>query len=410
MNKAAACLLWAWLMLVLSAGSGWAQAPEVSASCPCANSINLLIKTYQTQPGFKKLLDAAFANMQQLPPQYPEGNPWIGKDIAFLAAFLEKWCTFLPRINGSHDDGLKYIQDFAWFYYQNPFGKVLVQLSPGREIMQRFVRERGAYMDSKASTKLVAQWLGDPRGEVEDYYLPDSQAAAGGFKSFNEFFTRRLKNQAVSRPQTMPKRDYIIAAPTDCVLNSIPQKIASISAPVTTKGGEALNIVELLGGSKYAAKFVGGTAMSCVLMPNTYHHFHAPVSGKVVEARVVPGVFFGHPDFPKWAPRNGNVGFPGADFTPFEQFQRGYFIFDTGKYGLVAMVPVGLNTISSVIFSPPFDKLTKPVAVERGRELGYFRYGGSLCMLIFEPGHYDSGAVKVRLGNQIGIFDTPTPK
>ena len=285
-----------------------------------------------------------------------------------------------------------------------------VQASPGKEIMQQFVRERGAYMDSKASTAHVADWLADPRIEKEDYLLPDPNAKDGGFKSFNQFFARSLKDQAQSRPQTMPERDYIISAPTDCLMNSIPQVITSIDTPVSTKGREALNILQLLNGSTYAKKFVGGTALSCVLMPNTYHHFHSPVSGKVVEAQVVPGPFYGHPDFPNWAPLGGNVGAPGADFSPFEQFQRGYFIIDTGKYGHVAMVAVGLNTISSVVFNERFTNITKPVPVKRGDQLGNFLYGGSLFMMIFEPGRYASGAVKVRLGNQIGIFDTPAKK
>ena len=395
------------LIGILWAGPALSQA---AAGCPCAKSINKLVQTYNADKNFKELLDKAFANMQQLPADYQKSNPWLGKNVSDLANFLERWCTFLPMIDGSHDDGLKYIEDFAWFYYQNPFGRVFVQASPGKEIMQQFVRERGAYMDSKASTAHVADWLADPRIEKEDYLLPDPNAKDGGFKSFNQFFARSLKDQAQSRPQTMPERDYIISAPTDCLMNSIPQVITSIDTPVSTKGREALNILQLLNGSTYAKKFVGGTALSCVLMPNTYHHFHSPVSGKVVEAQVVPGPFYGHPDFPNWAPLGGNVGAPGADFSPFEQFQRGYFIIDTGKYGHVAMVAVGLNTISSVVFNERFTNITKPVPVKRGDQLGNFLYGGSLFMMIFEPGRYASGAVKVRLGNQIGIFDTPAKK
>lgn len=410
MKRAALCTLGVFFAVVLAANLVLAKDYKVSAACPCAKSITRLLTVYTNDAGFKALLDSAFANMQQLPPQYPKGNPWLGKGIDDLASFLEKWCTFLPQISGSHDDGLKYIQDFAWFYYQNPFGRVFVRLSPGREIMQQFVRERGAWMNGKDSAKVVAQWLKDPRIEKEDYTLPDPKAADGGFKSYNQFFSRVLKDQAASRPQTMPERDYVIAAPTDCVMNSIPQVIGKLDTPVSTKGTEALNIVQLLNGSKYADRFVGGTAMSCVLMPNTYHHYHSPVSGTVIEAQVIPDAFFGHPDFPHWAPSNGNVGFPGADFSPFEHFQRGYFIIDTGKYGLVAMVAVGLNTISSVVFKEPFNNLTKPVAVKRGRELGYFLYGGSLFMMIFEPGRYASGAIQVRLGNQIGVFDTPVKK
>ena len=392
--------------MALTASVALAGAHRVSPQCPCAKSIEKLGQTYRSDSAFKQLLDAAFQNMQQLPPAYPDGNPWLGKDVSDLMRFMEKWCTFLPSISGSHDDGLKYIQDFAWFYYKNPFGRVFVQLSPGREIMQEFVRQRGAFMDSKASLAKVPQWLKDPRIEKEDYLLPDPKAADGGFKSYNEFFSRVLKNQAESRPQTMPKRDYVISAPTDCVMNSIPQVITDIDTRISTKGNESLNVMELLAGSTYAKRFIGGTALSCVLMPNTYHHYHAPVGGKVVEAQVVPGAFFGHQDFPNWAPANGNVGYYGADFNPFGNFQRGYFIVDTGAYGHVAMVAVGLNTISSVVFKDRFKNLTEPVTVKRGDELGYFLYGGSLFIMIFEPGRYKSDAIQVRLGNQIGTFDT----
>ena len=70
------------------------------------------------------------------------------------------------------------------------------------------------------------------------------------------------------------------------------------------------------------------------------------------------------------------------------------------------MVPVGLNTISSIVFEKKFQHITKPVSVERGEELGHFLYGGSLFIMIFEPDMYRSDAIQVRLGNQIGLFDT----
>ncbi len=394
------------MVMLLVATITFAASAKVADDCPCKESINKLVSTYDSDARFNELLNMAFANMQQTPPDYSARNPWIGKKFPNLVAFLEEWCTFLPEIHGSSDSGLKNIQDFALFYYDNPFGVAFVQLAPGRQIMQQFVRERGAYMDSAASTKIIPQWLKDPRIEKEDYVIPNSKAMDGGFKSYNEFFSRNLKDRKQSRPVTMPDRDYVISAPTDCLMNSIPQLITDINTPISTKGNEALNIVELLDGSKYAEKFVGGTALSCVLMPNTYHHYHSPVSGSMVEAKVVEAPFFGHPDFPDWVPNGGNVGAPGANFSPFENFQRGYFVIDTGKYGHVAMVAVGLNTISSVMFKKPFDNLKKPVNVTRGDELGYFLYGGSLFIMIFEPERYESGSVQVRLGNQIGVFDT----
>ena len=162
----------------------------------------------------------------------------------------------------------------------------------------------------------------------------------------------------------------------------------------------------MLGGSKYADKFIGGTALSCVLMPNTYHRYQSPVGGHVVETKIIEDAFFGYDNFPVWAPPNGNIGYYDTYFSQFENFKRGYFIVDTGKYGHVAIIPVGLNTISSIVFNKRFTNVSKPVHVKRGDELGHFLYGGSLVIIIFEPDRYASDAVRVRLGNQIGIFDT----
>ena len=390
-------------LVTLPAG---AIAPTDPPCLPCRDAVQSLLDTYANNPEFHALIDAAFANIQQLPPEYPDGNPWLGKGVQDMADFLCEWCTFLPTAKGSGDTGLQYIQKMAFFYYKNEPAVQVVQTSPGREILQNFAKQRGVFLDSPASTAKVAEWLADPRMEKEDYNLPDPDAPDGGFKSFNEFFSRTFKDQAQSRPQTMPDRDYVISAPTDAIMNSIPQKIVDADTKIPTKGSEALNIREMLGGSPYAEKFVGGTALSCVLMPNTYHHFHAPVGGQMVESKILDGAYYGYDDFPTWVATDGNVGYHGTDFDQFGRFKRGYFIVDTGRYGYVAMVAVGLNTISSIIFKEPFDSVTKPVPVTRGDELGYFLYGGSLFIMIFEPKKFKSDAIQVRLGNQIGVFDT----
>ena len=393
------------LCTVLSFSS--VSATELTKDCPCYGSINALNQAYQNDAVFKFLVDKAFDNMQPVPEGYRKGgNPWIGKSIADLSGFLQEWCTFLPTAKGSSDDGLYYIEQMDLFPYQNPFGAAVFQTSPGKDLFKQFADERGAFLDSPASTKAVAQWLADPRMEKSDYLLPDPKAPDGGFKSYNEFFSRPLKNMSESRPQTMPERDYIIAAPTDALMNSIPMKIVDEKTLVRTKGTQELNIEQLLAGSKHWQKFIGGTALSCILMPNTYHRYHAAVSGQVIETRLVDGALVGMEDFPGFVPTNGNVGYCGADFSAFENYRRGYFIIDTGKYGLVAMVPVGLSTVGSVVFEDKFLKAKGPVPVARGDELGHFLYGGSLVIMIFEPGRYKSDAIQVRLGNQIGTFDT----
>jgi len=94
----------------------FAVASNENANCPCQGSINDLKYYYENDPKFRNLLTSAFKNMQHLPAEYPDDNPWLCKNFSHLVEFLTDWCTFLPTIDGSHDDGLKYIQEFAWFY------------------------------------------------------------------------------------------------------------------------------------------------------------------------------------------------------------------------------------------------------------------------------------------------------
>jgi phosphatidylserine decarboxylase len=65
-----------------------------------------------------------------------------------------------------------------------------------------------------------------------------------------------------------------------------------------------------------------------------------------------------------------------------------------------------LSNIDSIIFNKKYENISKPVPFKRGNELGHFLYGGSLFIMIFEKGKFKSDAIRVRLGNQIGTFDT----
>ena len=409
---------------------------------PCSKALSYLINQYATNPDVPKALDAVAAGLKDLPVGYPE-NPWkkAKNGVELLNLMINnfhEWCVFLPQINGNQDNGLVYIQNFAWFYYQNQAGQDFVQgrnplkptqrLETGKKFTQDFSIQRGAFMWSPESKKYVKQWVDDPRIEIEDYYPKD-------YGSFNDFFSREIKTdpktQTIpSRPATMPlsqypKRDYIVVAPTDCIMNPLVQVLQEKSS-VTRKylenplqydtvldvKGIPISLSDLLTGvpTQYQKTFVGGTGLSCVLMPNTYHHFHSPVNGKIVHAAIAPNNIYGYLDFPNWVPLNGNVGQPGTDFSQFQMFQRGIIIIEV-KYkdlkgkdltGYVASIPVGLDTIGSVVL----DKNIVPgTMVKRGyTRFGSFYYGGSLNILLFSKG-LASGAIQTRMGNQITLFN-----
>ena len=167
-----------------------------------------------------------------------------------------------------------------------------------------------------------------------------------------------------------------------------------------------INVLELLNHSCYAKNFVGGTAISCVLMPANYHRYHTPVSGQIVESMEVPGIYNGITDGEDWF-NHYNVGESTTDFSIFEDFHRAYYIIETEKYGYVAVIPVGLNTISKIVslvsnkstLVPP-DSGLSPIPINKGDELGHFAYGGSLNILLFQKDVFN--AVSVLMGQRLG--------
>ena len=347
-----------------------------------------------------------------------EVNPWAGTTVDFFVAYFADWFTFLPIPGG----GLGKIVPLTFFYLDNQnafyFLNEFQSKSAGateytKEIFnwtREFVIARGKFMDSPESLKYITCWedyLGK-EGTLHEYKMPK-----GGYKDFNQFFTRSFKNVKKSRPISQPTNDSILTSSADSEINYI-QTNLTLTTNLEVKTTQ-INVLDLLNQSTHAEKFVGGTAVSCVLMPNDYHRYHSPVTGTIVESDIVDGIYNGIKDGEHWF-NQGNIGESTTDFSIFEKFHRGYFIIKTKDHGLVAIIPVGLNTISSIIFEdsalvPPSSpgKKTSPKKwkpVTKGDEIGHFAYGGSLNILLFQPGVF--GSVSILMGQRLGELGTPS--
>ncbi len=336
-------------------------------------------------------------------------NPWAGTTVDYFVDYFVGWCTFVPSPTG----GLGKIVPFTYFYLNNKTAYYFINTLKSRrnssvpytkEIFEwniKFIKLHGKFMDSPASLIGIQTWLNDPSIKLQDFIIPE-----GGFKSFNEFFTRKLKPSANARPISFPDDDSVVVASADAEINFIETDLTlTTSLQVKTR---QINVKDLLNNSEYAPNFVGGTAISCVLMPNNYHRYHSPVTGEIVESEEVAGIYNGIKDGEHWF-NQWNVGESSTDFSIFEDFHRAYFIFKTEKYGYVAMIPVGLNTISGIYSSminhhssmvPPG---CPPVPVKKGDELGHFAYGGSLNILLFQKNVFSS--VSVLMGQRLGIMN-----
>jgi phosphatidylserine decarboxylase len=264
---------------------------------------------------------------------------------------------------------------------------------PGLSWANSFVEARGKFMDSPASAKIIEEWLGDELLGNEDFVLPSE-----GFNSFNEFFKRDLRPGA--RPIADVANNAVLVSPADGVINMIANEL-QMDSEIPTKGRMTMSLNELLNDSKYAEKFIGGSAMAIFLMPDNYHHYHAPITGSIVESNEDVGDrLFGMPDMLDMI-NNGNLGY-NKDYSVFENFRHGYFIIKTETYGYVAMIPIGLQTVGSVVFEDEYKNIkdSNPIKVYKGKKLGHFAYGGSTVLLIFEKNRLNS--ISVQQGQSIG--------
>lgn len=224
----------------------------------------------------------------------------------------------------------------------------------------------GEFLDSPASAAGIASFASLPSYNVDDYIPGPS-----GWQTFNQFFAREMRPG--KRPIDAPNDDGVIVSPADAIfMGAHPIDDAST---ITVKG-VPWRIAELLEGSAYADAFKGGIYAHSFLRVTDYHRYHVPVAGIVREVRNVHGRVY--IDVVK--NEDGTLSGANGDTYQFNQ-ERGFVVIESPEVGLVAMVPVGMTFISSVVLEPRVgDELRK------GDEFGYFQFGGSDMVMLFQEG------------------------
>jgi len=133
--------------------------------------------------------------------------------------------------------------------------------------------------------------------------------------------------------------------------------------------------------SEYEEDFANGTFTHAFLNVNDYHRYHFPVSGVVKEVRIIPA---GNPIGGRlwWDAENNRYAYDPSAKTGWQTLEtRGCVIVDTEEYGLVALLPIGMVVVGSVNFE---DHIQPGARVQKGDMLGYFQFGGSDFIMIFQ--------------------------
>ena len=236
----------------------------------------------------------------------------------------------------------------VWLY-NNPVGEATMWALGKRKLVSSIY---GNMMDRPSSTKKIEPF-------VEEFDIDMSAVQPKEFNSFNDFFIRKLKNDA--RP--VDTNSTIAVSPADGKLMAY----ADISNNDFIIKGYRFNISTFLNNAGLAQNYLDGTLVIIRLAPPDYHRFHFPISGSVSAATLIDGDYY-------------SVN-PLALRKRTEIFclnKREYTIVTNPLFGEVIMAEVGATMVGSIVqtYSGNF--------VNKGEEKGYFKFGGSTVVLLFE--------------------------
>ena len=245
-------------------------------------------------------------------------------------------------------------------------------------LMPKLAMTRLAGLVASAEWGSVTTWV--IKRFVKRYNVNMNEAANADpahYKSFNEFFTRPLKDGV--RPLSCSEW----VCPVD---GAISQCGAIERDQIFQAKGHHYSTRALVGGdAALAAQFQNGQFATLYLSPRDYHRIHMPMAGKLLRMVHVPGDLFSvNPTTAR--------GVPGL----FARNERVVCEFETEK-GPMVLVLVGATIVGSMAtvwhgqVNPPrpgtvreWRYESQDVRLQKGEEMGRFLLGSTVVMLFPE--------------------------
>ncbi|TQF71406.1 phosphatidylserine decarboxylase [Pseudoalteromonas luteoviolacea] len=354
----------------------------------CDTHINKLTALFEQNPQYKYLYLGALSelcietNIKRRKEVASYWLPYLYQQSGYtLTHFFKKWLTYTPTPSNPGE----YIE--YWDYLVNTeTGLQLANQPPFKNWFKKFLNCHGKWINSTDSITTLPEWVKytgtkEHPFDINNYELPDPKSPTGGFKSFNQFFLRNLK------PNQRPEAEAPVIAPCDGGIFFLTQESKNVgkhqSYLLPNKSGDEFNLIEAIPG--YGRLFVGGPLLDALLWFTDYHHFHAPVTGTVIEQGLYPGSY--NYDFDDFDPNDpyGPLAPSNSDkagwYQKLAKHQRYVWVIKTERLGLVAMVAIGFWGVGSIT-----NAISTGEKIQSGQYMGHFGYGGSSIVLAFEPG------------------------
>jgi len=347
-----------------------------------------LINLIESNPDIGTMLEESIAKAKQINPD-PQTNPV--QNLSDYYNFIDSESELIPQdvlndpANLTRD---QILQNICYFYFlvdqtlpelenKGLFNNTIQYYEPFSTWLRRFADTWGMFLDTEESwnNETYQQFYDDPIYGLQGPWYESSS----NWSTFNRFFSRYLASPD-QRPINSSNNTSVVVSPAD----SVPQGTWAISNNSTIDGGLQVKLVryysieDLLGNdSEYKDAFANGVLTHTFLNVNDYHRYHFAVGGKIVDKRsITQNVAL------EVAWNSTENKYDPIDSTGWQFSQtRGYVIVDTEKYGLVALIPMGMAQVSSVNFE---NDVVVGSTHEKGKMLGNFLFGGSDFVMLFQ--------------------------
>lgn len=215
----------------------------------------------------------------------------------------------------------------------------------------KFVSDLGGwYMNSSLSKRRIAPFIKENKIDMSQY-------AQREFKSYNDFFTRKI----VDGKRPFLADDNVLISPADSKLSCY--KIDQDSRFMIKDTRYSLG--ELLEDDELAKEYMNGYWMIFRLTVDDYHRYSFIDDGKIIGNKYIKGRFH-------------TVNPIANDYYPiYKQNSRSYTIIESKNFGKMIQMEVGAMMVGRIV---NHDKKQ----CFKGEEKGYFEFGGSTVIILLK--------------------------
>ena len=232
----------------------------------------------------------------------------------------------------------------ANFLYKNILGRIILKLAT-----KRFVSKIvGRYMNKKKSTKYIDNFIKDNNIDMSDYNDIE-------YKSFNDFFSRKIKDG--KRSFSGSKNDFCAPSDSKVTVHEITEDKEFIIK------NKKYTLERILRDNNLAKEYKNGYFIVFRLSVDDYHRYAYIDNGKMIKRKEINGKFH----------TVGPIAF--EKFKVYEENQRVYEVLKTENFKEIIQMEVGAMMVGKIVNHNKKN-------FKKSEEKGYFLFGGSTIVII----------------------------